>query len=674
MINAVINKDGNFKNSILQKSKNEDFNFCSSIVEKSITPFEKFNKNFEQGRITNPSLFNYYLSYWIKVLSSEGKKEKLEQFLRFANLNEKKVHQMFAPAKLKNFIHPEWSQVLNDIIKCNFVGTDPVIDQTNPIPFEELYIPFIESYRQRLKEMAKTSINEISLDAHRNIERLLLERIAVTMQSTLLEEFHSFMDSKSESSEGLENSQKEKKSNHHFRLFIEKNQKDNLKSFFSKYPMLARIICNDLLLFTKAIGRFLLRLQKDKKSIQIQFNQLEDIGMVRNLSMDISDLHNGGESVIILEFDSGFKLVYKPRCLKISESYEGLCNWINEKVDIKLKITKVLSRNDYGWMEFVPNKPCNNESEVKEYYERAGIILAVTHFLGGTDYHAENIIASGNNPVLIDHETLLQPQVKIDVENLTAEQKKRLFLINHSILRTNLLPIYSKSTGVNSDILSGFGSIKNQDSVEIPISYINHINTDSMRYDRKVITKVQNSNLPTLNGKVKRITEYQVYLENGFKKMYSIFENEREYLKKKNSPIYLFKNIKLRFLFRSTQIYSTIISSLLRPKFLKDANIFGLRLEFISRAFLREDTKPEYWLLNEREREEMLNRDIPFFSLNSDSEVLMISEEKKIDSYFSYSCIKAIEEKLANMGKKDMEAQLEIIRDSIQGKFNKTNW
>ena len=84
----------------------------------------------------------------------------------------------------------------------------------------------------------------------------------------------------------------------------------------------------------------------------------------------------------------------------------------------------MLDRSTHGWVEFVEHLPCRDHDEARRYYERAGMLLCLFYVLEGTDCHYENIIASGEYPVLIDTETLMHHRARAVVpedENAQTE-------------------------------------------------------------------------------------------------------------------------------------------------------------------------------------------------------------------------------------------------------------
>ena len=55
-------------------------------------------------------------------------------------------------------------------------------------------------------------------------------------------------------------------------------------------------------------------------------------------------------------------------------------------------------------------KSCKTEEQLKRYYIRLGEQLFLAYLLGTKDLHYENIVASGEYPMLIDLENLVNIQ------------------------------------------------------------------------------------------------------------------------------------------------------------------------------------------------------------------------------------------------------------------------
>lgn len=661
---------------VIWSGTNGKSEFCQRVLEESTTPFEKFSSNYQQGQQVDKLSESIYTDFWIKTLSSKGDSEKLEQFFRCYQLDKTAINQILAPAKLsKEAKNPEWFCVLNDVVNNHCTDSLNIEEGEDTSPFQELLLPFVLSFKKRLyKGLSEGESSLLSPVAYKAFERLISEKLSALCVSTLFQEFQKFREVQFTPQNEAKKALSENPKRYYYKMFVELHRKDVFQQLFTAYPMLARLLCQEVYLFTKATNRLLARLLKDEEVIIEHFELAESLGQITGILSDISDSHNGGEGVVIMEFSSGFKLVYKPRCLRISEAYGEFCQWINHQLDVKVKIISTLSRADYGWMEFIEHEACTTEEEVQDYYQRAGILLGIAHVLGASDFHAENVIASGADPVLIDHETLLQPQVNHHEHKVDQPQTEKQKLASESILRTHLLPMYTRSLGIPSDVISGFGSIQGHNHILLHIKSIANVNMDNMQMNKKAVRKPFVHNVPVLDQRPCPIHHYGEAVKKGFTMVYKLLYEQKQQLADEKGELRFFDDINLRFLFRSTQVYASILDNLLSPRYLSSATLYGIRLELLSRAFVTTTTKPIYWAVNAREREEMLLRDIPCFSFYSNDKILRVSEDETVSDYFKTSCIQAILNRLDILGDEDLAFQLKVIGESLAGNFNTFKW
>ena len=90
---------------------------------------------------------------------------------------------------------------------------------------------------------------------------------------------------------------------------------------------------------------------------------------------------------------------------------------------------------------------CRGEDELKLFYRNAGRLTAVLHLLGCTDCHHENLIACGDQLLLIDTETLLEADLTDHISDAseyqtTLNQSDLQKRCQNSILRSGLLPTW----------------------------------------------------------------------------------------------------------------------------------------------------------------------------------------------------------------------------------------
>src|SRR5262249_46645796 len=127
----------------------------------------------------------------------------------------------------------------------------------------------------------------------------------------------------------------------------------------------------------------------------------------------LGDLHLRGRSVTAVSFADGRKIVYKPRDVRSYIFFGEVAGWLGRLVPGGLRAARTVARDGYGWQEFITDAPLARPAGAREFYRREGMLLAVLYALHASDIHAQNIIASGDQPVLVDAETLFHPTLPV---------------------------------------------------------------------------------------------------------------------------------------------------------------------------------------------------------------------------------------------------------------------
>ena len=99
--------------------------------------------------------------------------------------------------------------------------------------------------------------------------------------------------------------------------------------------------------------------------------------------------------------------MYKPTDLTTYRLSEDFVQWLGLDARHACYLPQVLPRGGYGWMEFVPHLGCRSEGDVRKFFLRSGVLLAIAESLNFADGHAGNLVARGSYPVIVDQETLL---------------------------------------------------------------------------------------------------------------------------------------------------------------------------------------------------------------------------------------------------------------------------
>jgi type 2 lantibiotic biosynthesis protein LanM len=530
----------------------------------------------------------------------------------------------------------------------------------SPIPFESVYVPFLAVAENNLQ-----FLNCLAPEAKNHLLRSLLENLAKIGTPTLMEEFETFRGNNN-SLRGFLLMQITHKQKQKFQSFLELLFEDGLWGLFQKYPVLAKLLSLAVIFWCESISEFQSRLEQDWKEIEKCFSPNQSLTQVVDCQCNLSDSHNRGRSVLIITFDTGLKIVYKPRNLAIDCAFNEILDWCNQQSSLlHLLPIKILNRENHGWMEFIPNSPCKDTSSIERFYERCGMLLALLYLLEGTDCHQENLIANGEHPVFIDGETLFHHHIKTTSKKDHTALENASHILQNSVLRTFLLPQWGilPNDTLTVDV-SGLGG-KTQ-FYATPVW--KHINTDGMRLETAQTNVIQ-GNVPTLLGETIDMSSYQLEVTKGFQKMYLALLNHKEFLLSNDSLLPAFDQIKVRFVFRNTQTYYTILQNSYDPKYMRNGVDRSIALESLSRAFLTSDECPMCWSILEAEIQSLEQMDIPFFTTVTNDTHICLPNGKTDTGTFSQSSFLAVQNNIELLSKEGLQTQLTMIQGALEARF-----
>ena len=125
----------------------------------------------------------------------------------------------------------------------------------------------------------------------------------------------------------------------------------------------------------------------------------------------LGDPHGGLRRVTRVRFRSGLTLIHKPRPLGPELIWNRVIRWLGARAAAGPFLTPViLPRARYGWVEYLaPRRPASAR-QARAFHRRAGTLLALFEVLEVRDVHRDNLIAVGDQPVLVDGETIAHPR------------------------------------------------------------------------------------------------------------------------------------------------------------------------------------------------------------------------------------------------------------------------
>ncbi len=650
----------------------------------------------------NEELANHRLNHWCQV-SASGDWDNFYKRLEWNVWERETILQVLGrELEPETQALPNWALTLAEIIQTVAQLTQENIallhrDPNNPKPFEDIFLPLIWVGRQKLlTRLGAISLSSENLplklleeSAYLSLEEGLYQRLFYLLAKTLDFEFsHSRPLGKS-----LLNliipTNKTTLDNKKYQTFVDKLLSDGLLEFFQKYPVLGRFISTTIDFWVESTAEFLQRLENDLLEINQFFQPIRElvdsvisenpIEKVKEIKSDLSDLHHQGRSVIAFTFESGLKLVYKPKKMGVEIAFNNFLSWLNQRFGNQLeefgqeqapfKILRILDEQTYGWVEYIDQNPCEDVAAAKRFYLRAGRLLGLLYFIGANDFHHENLIACGDQLVMIDLETIMHHEAKW-MEELEDETAVELAMnqLSDSVLRTGLLPTweFNIDTSIAYDV-SGLGSIDIQPA-PVPFPVWKSINTDDMYLGYERIDRPLQANIPMLNSQPLCPNDYLKELITGFEQIYRFLVKQKESLLAANGPLSPLQAQVVRFLFRSTKVYGAVLNKARGGEFLKHGLDWSIEVDILSRAFLGNKNKPQAWPILEMELRAISQGDIPFFSASTISDAVNLGWEQTIPEYFKASCFNQVQERLEKMNETDLAQQVRIIQLAFQAK------
>jgi type 2 lantibiotic biosynthesis protein LanM len=621
------------------------------------------------------------LRRWCEVAAG-GTWVDFERRLEWDGLSLERVRRVLGSVQRASHLRPsEWLETLEECITtgetfssaisaANPAPADPCFVPGHPLPFEEALIPFIHVAREKLQDRVGADLSALSSDARGALERSLLQWMSQLCTPTLALEFSIYRATRQPRIERMQRSGLTPPPREHYQEFVKNLLGPGLLPFFDEYPVLARLLANGIDFWVKGTADFIAAVITDSEVIREAFHLGMPPGKISEIQVGLSDYHHQGRSVHAVTFSCGLKLVYKPRTLGIERAYFDLLAHLNERgIPLGLKTITVVDRSSHGWAEFVGHDPCAEPAALQRYYTRAGMLLYLTHVLCATDLHAENIIACGENPVLIDLETLMHPRARNSsaAENCNTAKAMAARLLRESVLGTNLLPrwLFYPDGGERDD--SGFGGGDASESTARH-PFWSEVNTDRMSAEFRHVRIPSSPNKPGIDGIRASVGEYEEALVTGFRMMHRWLIESRETLLAAGGPIEQFAEQEVRFIFRSTNAYQLTLLKANQPQYLRNGIERSIQLDVLSRLPLSTNGgSPADARLFEAEQVALEQMDVPYFTTRTNTRDLTISSGGgTVPDYFIETGFDSAVARLKSMSVDDLEMQIGIIRSSLE--------
>ncbi|MGD9923327.1 MAG: type 2 lanthipeptide synthetase LanM family protein [Pseudorhodoplanes sp.] len=579
--------------------------FFERMIERAATFDERLSEDFEPlpGRKDDSNPAALRLAAWCRA-AANGDWGLFDRRLARDELSFAQVLGRFATAgRAAGAPPPAW---ISDAVWIEGALRDVPSGKPEPEPcaFEELLSTVVERAESRLwAETDERSRENLTAAAQACLRRMLLSELSELCAPALYERF-----AKKRAEGGAGTAQYDR--------FVEEMRTGGMRDMFLEVPVLLRLIALITRQWIDSSAEFVRRLDADLGPLRRDLLARDLPARVAQISGDLSDRHHGGRSVLIATFEDGARVVYKPKDLRLDLAWHNLVERLNRsEPPVALRAVRPLVREHYGWTEFIEHKGCADQTGCERFYRRAGAWLALLHCFAATDMHQENIIATGDHPVPIDLETILQtsPLRAVTAEAEGAASDAVADMIANSVMAVGLLPAYGR--GPDNAVFAMGGMTADWNS-RIKLSW-SHVNTDAMRPAKTKLVDRSNPNLPHVDGRYAKFGEYRDVFIDGFEQ-YSKFLSDRIQATGADDLLRGFAGAPVRNVVRPTRFYSMLIQRLRNHRSMEDGTIWSAQADFVSRLSDWDADNDAKWPFLPAERAALLALNVPHFVSPSD--------------------------------------------------------
>jgi type 2 lantibiotic biosynthesis protein LanM len=453
-----------------------------------------------------------------------------------------------------------------------------------------------------------------------------------------------------------------------YRAFVARLLDQGLLPFFLEYPSLARRLAGLTGDWVAATREFLDRFDEDAPEFASLLGATP--GAVVSIEPGVSDPHHGRRRVAIVQFESGSRLVYKPRSLALDVAFNRFLQWMNSGLAVPVKVLRVLDRGSHGWVEFAAHAEVANSDDAARYFQRSGALMAVAWLLGAVDLHMENIVASADGPVLVDTEMLCQPVRQLSPP--AGEKEEEDDAPDESVLSTGLLSLIEITA--QGEVYDS-GGLRGQLSGPLPFpARVWHgLGTDGLHYVNEPTYRAAGRHQVLLAGTPQDPGDYAPGLLAGFNDAYRCLLDRRGELLAPGGPLGAFAGSIARVVLRPTDQYAMLDTVLCAPRYQRSGVPRSTAVDVLHRVWAGADARPALWAAAIEERRAIDRLDVPHFSARCDGADLLCGDRVVVAGHFAQSGLAATIERVKKLSDETQKTQAvrlaRTLGESVTSRF-----
>lgn len=419
---------------------------------------------------------------------------------------------------------------------------------------------------------------------------------------------------------------------------------NSIKNYLKKYEFITSAINNYITSCFVSVKKAIGRLCHDWYELNNKF-ELNNPKTITKLCFMSSDRHCGGQRLIVIEFENCQKIIYKPVDISVNNALKRIHDCMDFAEPYNLIFVDTLSKDGYGWLEYLDNNKCSNLEEIKKYYKRCGSLLLFSDYLNYCDGHLENLVAYGCHPVIIDCETFFHYFDPVDKD-----------FGERSILFTGLI---QKPTNIEDGM--GFSSAFQSPSIGrceffTPVIVDDHTDQISLRY-KSLSDKIGHNN-PIHKNKYYSPKNYINEFIEGFEYAYNHIQKHKNIF---NDTFWsIFSSLRTRQVIRHTMFYSVIIHKLTQATIVENQNNIT---NLVKKMLFTNDDNID--LVIDYELNSIINFDIPYFYHFCKNKNLYDGKGSCYTNFFAETSLQQIQENFRDRDLSYLNRSIKIIENVL---------
>jgi type 2 lantibiotic biosynthesis protein LanM len=444
-----------------------------------------------------------------------------------------------------------------------------------------------------------------------------------------------------------------------YEYFVEQAKRTSFEDVSGlSFPVLQDIVRVLIRNEKEAIEELCTRLTADREAIAATFG-IETSDTIVSCGFSEGDAHNHGRSVSVLEFESGKKLVYKPRDVSCEAAYETIARELNAGIGTSLAAATVLEREHYGYVEYIDAEDVSDMSA--EFMDASGELAAVFYLLNARDMHFENILPTRRGPVPIDLETILHP-ARVHTGPTPEAPGNAYETIGQSIYGVGILPLVMVGKGEDAGHVD-LGFLGDQGRGSSPFKTILFENP----YTDRVSLVIRSQEAQERRTVVSALSEEEIHklgarMAAGFSRVFRAAMEEpgtwEKLLREAAS------GVRVRYVHNPTALYAQTLRMTSSAGALDD---FAPYLALLKRIAIASKTSSRNIIASEVRQ--LAERDIPYFTVDATDVALKDGDGTAVGAEFDETPIDRALAKTAQMSEAGLREQLRLIYSAFSSRF-----